>query len=156
RRRTARASTRPGPGRRGRTVRCSPTRRSPRARPSTRTLSFRGVMRRLVVISSCALLALCLAGAASANKYVGTLAKGGAATIAGTFIKCVHDPTAGIACYVERGGKAVQGSWAATISDRFVEVGKVGAPKATYHSPSQPKAAGAPETTGVKKLTAKV
>lgn len=103
-----------------------------------------------------AVAALAFVGGASANKYVGTLATGGTATIAGTFIKCIHNPTVGIACYVERGGGPARGSWAATISDSRVQVGSTSAAKPAYTSPKEPAAGGKPESKGVKKLTVRV
>ena len=62
------------------------------------------------------------------------------ATVAGTFIKCLRT-SEGIACYVAKsGGGPAPSSYAATISDTKVEAGRVGAAKAGYTSPKQPKA----------------
>jgi hypothetical protein len=109
----------------------------------------------VAVVAGLALLALAAAGAASANEYIGTLAKGGTASISGTNIKCVRTPTE-LACYVSKGGKPSANTYAATISDGKVEAGKVGSSKPSYTSPKQPKAGGSPETSGVKQLNVKI
>lgn len=109
-------------------------------------------MRRVlpIVLASAALLA----APAGANNYVGTLASGGTASIAGTYIKCRIGGGA-LGCALLKAGKPEPSSWAFTIDDSAIQVGKVSDDKPTYTSPKQPKAGGRALSGGVKALVVK-
>jgi hypothetical protein len=97
-------------------------------------------MRRGVVAAG--VIALVLAGSASANPYLGTLKTGGTASIAGTLIKCKIGGGA-LGCVVLKGGKPDPNSWAFTINDHQVQAGKVSSNKPAYTSPAEPATSGA-------------
>src|SRR4051794_17502129 len=109
-------------------------------------------MRRVLLICACALASAAPAGA---NDYVGTLATGGSASIAGTLIKCKAGG-GGLGCaLLGKGGTPNLKAWAFTINDSVVQVGQISSSKAAYTSPKQPKTSGAAFSNGVRKLRVK-
>lgn len=88
---------------------------------------------------------------ASANDYAGTLASGGIASVAGTFIKCKVGGGS-LGCVVFKAGSPDPKAWAFTMDDSVVQVGRVSANSPAYTSPKQPKTSGAALSGGVKAL----
>lgn len=110
-------------------------------------------MRRVLLIGLTVVAPLGVAPA-SANDYDGTLANGGIASVAGTFIKCKVGGGA-LGCVVFKGGAPNQSAWAFTINDSIVQAGKVSGSSPSYTSPKQPKTDGAALSGGVKALRVK-
>jgi hypothetical protein len=106
-------------------------------------------------LATVAVAALAAAGSAGANDYAGTVASGGAVSVAGTLIKC--RVAAGVlGCVVFKGGKPNPAAWAFTIGDKEVQAGKVSANSPSYTSPREPAASGPRLQGSSKKLTVKV
>jgi hypothetical protein len=106
-------------------------------------------------LATVAVAALVAAGSAGANDYAGTVANGGAVSVAGTLLKCrVVDGLLG--CVVFKNGKPDPATWAFTINDKEVQVGKVSDKSVTYTSPRQPATSGPALKGGSKRLVVKV